>query len=76
MEPLWEFRSSAAPQNLEIKSAAAGSTGPPWVPHRDNHQDSTAERGREALRPLHFKVLSQVAPELIKKGKLLLVAEP
>lgn len=71
-----EIRSSAAPQNQEIRVQMPAALGPPGYPLMITVGQHCQNRGREALRSLQFKVLSQVAPELTRKGKLLLVAQP
>lgn len=49
--------------------------GAPWVPPEGTWEGGHCHRrGREGLRPLQFKVLSQVVPELT--GKLLLREGP
>lgn len=73
LESLWESRSNAAPQNLEIRLQLHWAD--PGYPLRVRRRDGTviqSQKGSETK--VHFRVLSQMAAELM--GKLLLTPQP
>lgn len=73
LESLWESRSNAAPQNQEIRLQLHWAD--PRYPLRLRRRDGTviqSQKGSETK--VHFRVLSQVATELM--GKLLLTPQP